>query len=166
MHDFTHLYQELKPVVFRYLYYLCGDVQLAEDLTQETFYQAYLSLKRFQGKSTISTWIVAIARNVYLKKYRDEKKYATEELDWDSQVAPTSELPETAVVRKEFNKNIQNILLLLPENYRSVIIWREIEGRSFEEIGTIMNKSPATVRVILFRAKKRFRELYTKKYGE
>ena len=164
MHDFNKLYKELKPDVFRYLYFLCGDVQLAEELTQETFYQAYLSLDRFKGKSAISTWIIAIARNIYLKKYRDQKKYALQELDWDSQVASTNELPETTVVRKEFNKNIQNILLLLPENYRSVIIWREIEGRSFEEIGTIIKKSPATVRVLLFRAKRRFRELYTNKY--
>jgi len=134
-------------------------------LTQETFYQAYLSFKTFKGSSKRSTWVVGIARNVYLKHCRRERYISQKEINFNQLRAPDAEEPAKVLDTKESETEIITVLQTLPEQYSSVIIFREIEGLSFEEIGKLLMKSPSTVRVLLFRAKKRFRELYTKKYG-
>jgi len=160
MFEFTKLYQETKPKVLRYLYYQCRDNILAEELTQETFYQVFLSLSKFKGQSKIDTWVLAIARYVYLKHCRKEKHLSGVELDLDRVSAAPNEEPQAVLITKQKDDDILKTLQLLPEHYRSIIIWREIEELSFEEIGKMLNKSPSTVRVLLFRAKKRFRQIY------
>ena len=91
MFELTKLYQEAKPKVLRYLYYQCRDNSLAEELTQETLYQAFLSLKTFKGDSKADTLVLAIARNVYLKHCRKEKHLSDEELNLDILSAPSKE---------------------------------------------------------------------------
>lgn len=164
MDSFGDIYEQHRLEVFRYLYFLSGDAQFAEDLTQETFLQAFLSLWRFRGESSITTWIMAIARRVYLKHQRRGKRFSRGRPDWEGMAAPDQEAPEAVLGRKERWEEIRETLRLLPEEYRSVLIWREIEELSFAEIGAILGKSPATVRVVLFRARKRFRELFTGHY--
>ncbi len=164
MLDFKKVYLEAKPKVFRYLYYQCGNKSLAEELTQETFYQVFLSRKSFKGNSNEITWVMAVARNVYLKDYNRNRLLSDHEVNVDRLTASSKEEPDSILLTKEAGEEILAILQELPENYRSVIIWREIEGLAFEDIGKLLHKSPSTVRVLLFRAKKRFRELYFKKY--
>lgn len=158
MYSLTKLYQEYRPVVFRYLYHLSGDPVLAEELTQETFYQAVLSLPRFQGRSSVSTWLLAIARRVHAKEHRRQQRLNTP-ATLDALPAPEGDTPEYAWNRKELRADLEKALQMLPEHYRQVILWREVEEMSFEEIGALLDKTPATVRVLLFRAKKRCREL-------
>ena len=165
MFEFTKLYQEAKPKVLRYLYYQCRDNSLAEELTQETFYQAFLSLKTFKGDSKADTWVLAIARNVYLKHCRKEKHLSDEELNLDILSAPFQGEPHEVLATEEKKEEVVTILHNLPEHYRTVIIWREIEELPFDEIGKMLGKSPSTVRVLLFRAKKKFREIYSEKQG-
>ncbi len=166
MINFNEVYKENKNKVNRYLYYLCGDKYLAEELTQETFYQVYISYKNFKGKSSLTTWIIAISRRVYLKHLRKEQHYSSVDMQWDDLPALGNDLPEISLDYKEQQAELIEILKMLPEVYRTVVVLREIEGRSFQEIAATIEKSPATTRVILSRAKKRFRELYNKKYGE
>lgn len=151
-------------MVFRYLYHLCGDPDLAEELTQETFYRAVLSLPRFQGKSSVSTWLLAIARRVHSKERRRQQKLNTPE-NLEALTAPEPDMPEFAWSRQQLRADLQKALQLLPKHYRQVILWREVEEMSFEEIGALLGKTPATVRVLLFRAKKRCRELLEEVQG-
>ncbi|MEW6622437.1 MAG: RNA polymerase sigma factor [Bacillota bacterium] len=159
---FEELYQNHKQMVYRYIFFLTGNNSLAEELTQETFYQVYLSQKSYQSRCALSTWILAIARRVCLNYFRKRNMCHMEKPDWEDVPAGEKYLPEVALDNKELREKIVNVLQELPETYRSIIIWREMEGRSFEEIATIMDKSPSTIRVILFRAKKRFKALYAK----
>ncbi|KUO50252.1 MAG: hypothetical protein APF76_11105 [Desulfitibacter sp. BRH_c19] len=165
MENFTEIYKRYKLMIYRYFLYLTTSDYLAEELTQETFYQVYVSYGEFKGGSSISTWIIAIARRVYLKYLRQDKKQLTLENGLDEVCAAIDGLPEVILDNKEFRKEILDTLQLLPEIYRSVIILREIEERSFEEIAAVLGKSPSSIRVILHRAKKRFRELFNAKIG-
>ena len=142
-----------------------GIKHIAEELTQETFYQVYISIETFKGTSAISTWIIAISRRVYLK-YLREKKYQGQDnsvcndncpADYLNIPASKQDMPEISWSIKEQQAELIEVLKLLPETYRSVIVLREIENRSFEEIAVAIEKSPAATRVILHRAKKQFR---------
>ncbi|MBC7324219.1 MAG: sigma-70 family RNA polymerase sigma factor, partial [Moorella sp. (in: Bacteria)] len=79
--------------------------------------------------------------------------------------APEPDMPEFAWSRQQLRADLQKALQLLPKHYRQVILWREVEEMSFEEIGALLGKTPATVRVLLFRAKKRCRELLEEVQG-
>ncbi len=161
MYSLSSLYQQYRPLVFRYLHHLSGDPGLAEELTQETFYQAVLSWPRFQGRSSVSTWLLAIARRVHAKERRRQQRFSTPATNIEALPAPAASSPEYAWNRKELQADLQKALQMLPEHYRQVILWREVDEMSFEEIGALLDKTPATVRVLLFRAKRRCREILT-----
>ncbi|OPX87856.1 MAG: ECF RNA polymerase sigma factor SigE [Pelotomaculum sp. PtaB.Bin104] len=161
MKSFTQLYQEYRPMIFRYLYRCTGSYDLAEELTQETFYQAALSIAGFRGESGVSTWLYRIARNVRSKHRRKASRLLPAEPAWFETAAATNGDPEESLCEAELAGRVESVLASLPENYRSVILMREVENLSYEEIGAALGKSPQAARVILFRAKKRFREIYS-----
>ena len=70
MLDAEEAYQQYRDMVYGYLIRLCRDRDLAEELTQETFYQAMKNWKRYEGKSSVGTWLCAIARNQFLRIMR------------------------------------------------------------------------------------------------
>ena len=72
MLDAEEAYQQYRDMVYGYLIRLCRDRDLAEELTQETFYQAMKNLKRYEGKSSVGTWLCAIARNQFLRIMRKQ----------------------------------------------------------------------------------------------
>lgn len=147
-------------MIFRYLYRRTGSYDLAEELTQETFYQAVLSIAGFRGESGVRTWLYRIARNVCAKHGRKKNHMFPADPSW-CETAPAAESdPEEALCGAELAGQVERTLSLLPEDYRSVILMREVENLSYDEIGAAMGKSPQAARVILFRAKKRFREIY------
>lgn len=71
MQEFEVIFKDFSPVVFRFLLSLCGDENLAEELTSETFYQAYLHIGSFRGDCKIETWLCQIAKNAL---YREQKR--------------------------------------------------------------------------------------------
>lgn len=73
MERIVQLYELYKKSVFGYFLRMTGNKEEAADMTQETFYQACLSLFRFRGKSSHKTWLFSIARNVYLKSVRERE---------------------------------------------------------------------------------------------
>ena len=73
MKAFESLYQEYYQKVYAFLYRLCADANLAEDLTQETFLQAYKSFHKFRGDCEVFTWLAAIGKHVYFKYLKKKK---------------------------------------------------------------------------------------------
>jgi RNA polymerase sigma-70 factor (ECF subfamily) len=156
----AELYKEYGHMIFRYLYRCTGSYDLAEELTQETFYQAVLSIAGFRGESGVRTWLYRIARNVCSKHGRKTNHLLFIDPAWCETAAATDGDPEEALRGVELAGQVERTLSLLPEDYRSVIIMREVEKLSYDRIGAALGKSPQAARVILFRAKKRFREIY------
>ncbi|HHV64671.1 MAG TPA: RNA polymerase sigma factor [Peptococcaceae bacterium] len=173
MENLTELYMELRDPVFRYLYYLTGDSDLAEDLTQETFMQALISLARFRGDSSVKTWLFSIARNTYLKNQKKSSRLLTVNLNdnrplTQSALPPAggyAENPLTKIIRTEESANISRLIGQLPENYRTVLILREYEGWEYRELAQFLAKTENWVRVNYYRAKQLLKELYQAKEG-
>lgn len=155
------IYYRYRVPVFRYLYRMGGSYDLAEELTQETFYRVVLSLDGFRGESALSTWLFRIAFNVYNTHMRRQVRRQDVPLDQEISDGGREGDPARALEDAENWRLARIALSRLPVEYRAVIVLREIEGFSYEEIGRVLNKSPSTARVTLFRAKQKYRQIFS-----
>ena len=150
MESIEQIYQKYASTVYRFLLSKCRDEDLAEELTQETFYQAIKSIDRFDGRSQISTWLCAIARNV-LSSYSRKNKIHEPLEDTDIPV----EGGEDSVLNSMAGVELMRKLHSLPEPYREVMYMRVFGDLSFKEIGDILGKTDTWARVIYYRGKER-----------
>jgi RNA polymerase sigma-70 factor, ECF subfamily len=164
MKNLSEMYMELREPVFRYLLRLSGDADLAEELTQETFYRALLALPRFRRESSVKTWLYAIARNTYLSKVNKIRSQSITFTSFDeeflsSEGSPAD--PAETLIEKERRIAVKKAIQTLPETYRTVVILKEFEELSYEEIAAIFEKTENWARVTFFRAKQKLKEIYT-----
>ena len=140
------------------------DVDLVEDIAQETFIRAYRALAQFRGDAQFYTWLYRIAVNTAKKSLMDLKRNPTVsensfKSDDDDETSPveneltSSETPDAVLASKEIAQIINTALEALPEELRQAITLREIEGLSYEEIAEAMNCPIGTVRSRIFRAR-------------
>lgn len=160
MKRIKELYEFHKETIFRYFLRMTGNREEAGELTQESFFQACLSLHNFKGKASLKTWFFAIARNVYLKHLREKNKVKISIID--EQYLGETHSPLEALVIKEELAKVHQALKLLPESARTIIILKEYEELSYEEIAGIFGQTVNWTRVTFFRAKKQLREVYRK----
>jgi RNA polymerase sigma-70 factor, ECF subfamily len=142
------------------------DVDLVEDIAQETFIRAYRALAQFRGEAQFYTWLYRIAVNTAKKTLLDMKRDPTiseaalrgrsEDDDETSRLDNeliSSETPETVLAAKEIAETVNAAMQALPEELRQAVTLREIEGLSYEEISQLMNCPIGTVRSRIFRAR-------------
>ena len=142
------------------------DVDLVEDIAQETFIRAYRALAQFRGDAQFYTWLYRIAVNTAKKALMDLKRDplvsesalrgAADDEDETSAVEnelTSSETPETVLAAKEIAAAVNSAMEALPEELRQAVTLREIEGLSYEEIAEVMNCPIGTVRSRIFRAR-------------
>ena len=141
------------------------DVDLVEDIAQETFIRAYRALHQFRGDAQFYTWLYRIAVNTAKKALVDLKRNpvisenAFRQGDSDDETyqvgneLTTEETPETVLAAKEIAEAVNTAMLALPEELRQALTLREIEGLSYEEISEVMNCPIGTVRSRIFRAR-------------
>jgi RNA polymerase sigma-70 factor (ECF subfamily) len=133
-----------------------------EDVTQEAFLKAYRKLGNFDGRSSFYTWLFRIAANTAMdwrKKERHRRHAPLPEGEEGEDRVPSSEAgPETAATRRELAARIDAAIEALPEKYHEILVLREIEGLSYEEISAQLGMSKGTVESRLFRARERLRE--------
>lgn len=153
MQPMDEIYQQYAQTVYRYLLSLTRDGDLAEELTQETFFQAIRSVERFDGSCAVSTWLCAIAKNA-LRTYR-RKHPETEDVDDQTLFAPSAEADaEEESGRVEVLKRLH----ALREPYREVLYLRAFGGLSFREIGEVQGKTENWARVTFYRGKELLRK--------
>ncbi len=146
----------------RLLSRLVRDPAEVEDVTQEAFIQAYRALPTFRGESAFYTWLYRIGINT-AKNYltaQGRKAPATVDIDpEDAEAASENELardsstPEQEMMSRQVAETVNAAMDALPEELRSAIMLREIEGMSYDEIAAIMNCPIGTVRSRIFRAR-------------
>ena len=142
------------------------DVDLVEDIAQETFIRAYRALAQFRGDAQFYTWLYRIAVNTAKKALMDLKRDplvsqsalrgGSDDEDETSAVEnelTSSETPETILAAKEIAATVNSAMEALPEELRQAVTLREIEGLSYEEIAEVMNCPIGTVRSRIFRAR-------------
>jgi RNA polymerase sigma-70 factor, ECF subfamily len=138
----------------RYLSRLLGDAQLAEDLTQETFLDAYVALPRLRAESHLGAWLFQIATNRARKHLRRQRIVRWLRLDpLRDQIAGHEE----RVARCDA---VGAALAGLPDDYRIALLLQSWAGLTTAEIAQAIGKSEEATRMTLVRAKKRFRQLY------
>lgn len=159
------------------------DVDLVQDIAQETFIRAYRALPQFRGESAFYTWLYRIAVNTAKKALMDLKRdpLVTEtaltgrddDSDETSRVEnelTDGETPDALLASKEIATAVNAAIEALSEDLRQAITLREIEGLSYEEIATVMNCPIGTVRSRIFRAREaiaeRLRPLLDTRSGE
>lgn len=151
--DFEEIYNAYADDVYRYVYSLCGNKHIAEDITSEAFLSAIKSIGKFKGGCSIRVWLFQIAKNAYFN-YAKKSKRTTDMPD---------EMPsDDDFTMKLFDKSqafeIHKKLRLLEEPYKEVFTLRTFAELSFAEIGELLLKSESWARVTYHRAKMKVRE--------
>ncbi|MFA6563821.1 MAG: sigma-70 family RNA polymerase sigma factor [Verrucomicrobiia bacterium] len=142
----------------RPVYYLArrmvGEAE-AEDVCQETFIAVFRAVAKFEGKSKLSTWVLAVATRVCLMHLRKRRRLDTAAEPADASEAEPMTLlsPSHELLNKEFLKRLADAMDRLPENQRMAVSLRSFEEMSYEEIARAMNCRLEQVRATLFRAR-------------
>ncbi len=151
MDSMEQIYLEHAKTVYGFLLTRTGNPDLAEELTQETFYQAVKHVDRYGGKSSVSTWLCGIAKNLwygYLKKQKNQTSLSeAEEIPVDS--------AETELFRGWENLQVLRMIHRLEDPMREVIYLRLIGNLSFAQIGEIMERNENWARVTYYRGKEK-----------
>ena len=150
LQEFEVIFKDFSPVIFRFLLSLCGDADLAEELTSETFYQAYLHIGQFRGNCKIETWLCQIAKNALFKEQKRRGRVTG--LDDFEKVEADNTIFD-AIANKEQAMQIHKHLHLLKEPYREVFMLRVFGELSFGEIADICGRSEVWAKVTFYRAK-------------
>lgn len=154
------LYKEYSKLVFYYLNSLSGNSDIAEELTQETFYKAIKGINKFNNECKISTWLCRIAKNTWNDYLRKEKSQINLSIDDENFI-------DKIIFEKSFEDNIDDkseIINLykyihdLDEGTREVFYLRLKGELSFKDIGEILNKSEDWARLTFYRGKIKLKE--------
>ena len=155
MEEFEAIFMKYMPMVFHYLLSLCGDESLAEEVTSETFYQAYLHIGKFRGDCKIETWLCQIAKNALRKEQRRRSRITGVDILED--IYSDYNMFE-AIANREVALQIHRHLHTLQEPYREVFMLRVFGSLGFREIADICGKSESWAKVTYYRAKNKLME--------
>jgi RNA polymerase sigma-70 factor, ECF subfamily len=144
--------------VYRFVLRLVRDQTLAEDLISEVFLDVWRQADRFEARSAVSTWLLAIARYKALSALR---KRTDEELDDDvaSAIEDSGDSPETAVAKKDKSAILRKCLTALTPEHREIIDLVYYHEKSVEEVAEIVGIPENTVKTRMFYARKKLSEL-------
>lgn len=163
MDPFEEIYRKYQPDVFRFLLRLtCGDMQTAEELTQETFYQAFLSFGKFRGECSMKTWLFQIAKNVYGKYIRKETRQRSIAEQMQDDTAPP---PADGFEQRELLLHLRTLIEQLDEPARSVMQYRLYSDISYAEIADLLHIRSGTAAVIFNRTTAKLRQQMKERYG-
>lgn len=150
MQPMDEVYRDYADLVYRFLLAKTGNESIAEELTQETFYQAVKSSDRFDGSCKVSTWLCAIAKNQLYSYFRKNRRH--EDID---DVELTTPSAEDVCLDAQQKVALMKALHAVPEPYREVLYLRLFGNLSFREIGEIMEKTENWARVTFYRGKEK-----------
>ena len=157
MEDFERLYKEYYPRVYAFLYKLCHDPEMTEEMTQDTFYELYKSLHKYNGSCKLFTFVASIAKNVYYKQVR-KKRVEYIDIELIKEMQDSGDTPEEACLRSMRSKEIRRVIEMLPKNYRDVVVLRVYADLTFPDIAAALGISESSAKVIFHRAKKTISE--------
>ena len=142
---------------------MCSNPEDAADMTQEAIIKAYNSLAAFRGDSKFSVWLYRIVSNVCLDFLRKQKRRPSVSLSVEDESGESTELqipdetksPDKLLEQKLSREAVQRGLKELPEDQRQILILRELQGLSYDEIAAVLNIESGTVKSRIFRARKK-----------
>lgn len=161
--EYEKLVLEYQKNVYNLALRMTGDPEDAADMAQEAFIKAYSSLSGYRGDSKFSVWLYRIVSNVCLDFLRTKKRRQTVSLsvtdddgeDTELDIADESKSPERILERAMTRDAVRRGLAALTPEYRQILILRELQGMSYEEIAEVLGLESGTVKSRIFRARKK-----------
>lgn len=166
---FNEIVLRYKSKVYNYIFRMVHSALDAEDLTQETFIRAYLSIRSFQSRASLNTWLFRIATNLCIDYSRKNKKVQamttslsqesdSEEEETQRDIPDLAFDPQRMLMNKELGARLNDALRELPEKLRTVVLLYDIEGLPYEEIALVVGCPLGTVKSRLFNARSALRD--------
>ena len=152
---FEKIYQVYFQNVYFYLLKLCNNVDLAQELTSETFFKAIKGIDKFQGNSDIKTWLLTIAKNSYYSYLKRNKSVV--ELEQIFELRDDTVDIENQIIEMESSLEIVKILHLMEEPYKEVFSLRVLGELSFKQIAEVYGKTENWACVTYHRAKNKIK---------
>lgn len=156
---FAALLERYEKQVYHQALRMVGNPEDAADVTQETFLKVWQGLPSFQGDSSFSTWLYRLTGNTCIDHLRKEKKRRgdasldDEERDFSAYLSAPAPTPQRALEEQELQKAVAEGLAQLSDEHRQVLILREINGLSYDEIAAVLNVTEGTVKSRIARAR-------------
>ncbi|HVM72015.1 MAG TPA: sigma-70 family RNA polymerase sigma factor [Anaerolineales bacterium] len=174
-HEFARLVDTYSGSLYRLALKMLGNATDAEDALQNTFLQAFLHIDKFEGRSSLSTWLYRIASNeslMLLRKRHPESTFSdmASENEDDREIDPVQFtdwccLPEDELLSTEARLKMDQAIEQLPETLRIVFVLRDIEGLSIQETSQVLGLTETAVKTRLLRARLRLREELSSYFG-
>jgi RNA polymerase sigma-70 factor (ECF subfamily) len=164
---FAELVGRYRDKVFGLAYRYVRDRQDAEELAQEIFLKVWRHARTFKGRSAFATWLYRLAVNTCLN-YRQKKKSVPEALPLIGDLAATAPAAGEEIMSRERKKMLDQALDVLPARQKMALILASFEGKSYEEIASLMEVSLSAVETLLFRSRQNLGRILgpLKKKGE
>lgn len=174
MAAFAGLIRRYQDRVFNTVWRVCGQADDAADLTQEAFLKAYESIGQFRGQSSFYTWLFRIAVNLAISHRRSRKRRGMQSLDAPAMSDTTGSQaeslgrriqektacdPAAGAMNNELHGYVVAALHELEDDFRAVIVLRDLEGFDYRQIGEILDIAPGTVKSRLHRGRLALRRL-------
>ncbi len=151
MADFERIYSEHFAFVYKYMLSLSYDENLAEEITQETFFKALKAVDSFNGQCKMNVWLCQIAKNTYFSYLKKQKTHS------ELKDEHTIDGFEKDLIDNETSKEIHQIIHDLDEPYKEVFSLRMFGELSFKEIAELFGKTESWARVTYYRAKSKIK---------
>lgn len=149
--EFKEIYESCEPKVYCFLLSLCRNESLAEELTEETFYQAFLHINQFEGRCEISTWLCQIGKNLYYKEMKRQNRFNSQPITDD--ISKSNENLFNSMENRQKTIEIHRILKTMSNDYREVFTLHIFAELTFKEIAQVYDKSESWAKMTFYRAK-------------
>ena len=153
MDDMDEIYRRHAQTVYKFLLAQCHNPDLAEELTQETFYQAVRSIDRFDGSCKLSSWLCQIAKHLWYRHLQKRRREAPVPEEGEDALLPPAPSAEEGVLEREAHLSLLRQIHALPEERRELVYLRIYGGLSFREIGDVLGRTETWARVTFYRCK-------------
>lgn len=154
MDDMDTIYRQYAQTVYHFLLSQTHNEDLAEELTQETFYQAIRSIQRFDGSCKLSVWLCQIAKHLWYQHLRKSKRETPME-DLPEEIVPSA---EEAALSGDAQIELLKRVHALPPDQKEVVYLRSFGGLSFREIGAVLGRTETWARVTFHRGREALRK--------
>lgn len=151
--NFEEIYCKYYSSIYRYIFNLSKNSDIAEEITQETFYKALKNIDKYDENYKLLTWLCGIAKNTYYSMYRKKRRMQ----EFPKDITDDSEFIDS-IIDTETNIELLKILHKLEEPYKEVFTLRIYGNLSFKNIGEIFGKSETWARVTFYRSKIKIKE--------
>lgn len=170
---FDVIVHRYKNAIVSFLYRYVGDFRTAEDLAQETFLRIFRKIKEYNHTAKFSTWLYTIASNLAKDEFKRRVRHPAKSLDWAAgggadttreipqlKADTTESVPQARIEVDETRGSVNQALKQLEENDREILLLKDVQGLSYDEIAQVLGLPMGTVKSRISRARLAFKEVW------